>query len=124
MCFMCFIFKGVRFCCRIGNRYLKCLHQGQADVEKHLKSKEHEKSLKSVKMSSKIRFTQENHPLKEVVQKAKIKTATFLPEDNISITFPGKFSPVINDVFTDSKIVKEYISKRTITACIIKDVEV
>ena len=50
---------------------------------------------------------------------AEVKVATMLVHHNIPLALGDELTPLFQDIFSDSKIAKNYSSRRTKTACII-----
>ena len=103
---------------------MSCVHQGQADVARHVASQSHENKVKAVRSSGTldhftVKKTGNMSSVETKARRAEVKVATALASHNVPLAFADHLSPMLRDLFPDSEIAKRYHSAKTKTMCII-----
>lgn len=93
---------------------------GRQDVVHHCKSKTHLSQAKSLKYQPRLTFDmQSRDDLKRT--EAELQMAVLTASSNIPIAFHDCLSPMIRNVFPDSKIASKYHSASTKATCMLNE---
>lgn len=83
---------------------------GRTEVIQHTKTKSHLSQAKSFSSQSKLSFTNPHASEEKKRIEAELKIAVLTAHCNIPLSFHGKLSPTLRQVFPDSKIATKYHS--------------
>lgn len=101
------------------------LVSGKSEIEKHsvgIKHKLNVKSIQGTKPAFSLSNVKEVETFQNNVKVAEIKLASFFGEHNIAFQTVDHLTPVLQDIFPDSKICKAISLHRTKLTSIIKNV--
>lgn len=106
---------------------IACNTEFQADItiiKNHNKSSKHLKSVKKLGSSQPRIDTSffKTNDAQEKVTRAEIKLAAFISEYNLPMRLSDHLTPLLKDIFPDSKIAKEIQMGRIKCTCVIKNV--
>ncbi|CAH1107030.1 unnamed protein product [Psylliodes chrysocephalus] len=106
---------------------IACNTEFQADItiiKNHNKSSKHLKSVKKLGPSQPRIDTSffKTNDAQEKVTRAEIKLAAFISEYNLPMRLSDHLTPLLKDIFPDSKIAKEIQMGRIKCTCVIKNV--
>ena len=110
------------FHCKVCNKDYRCSHQGIADIKRHESSKTHQcivKSAASTSSLSNMGFVPVGSDIDQQAKRAEVKLAVLLAQYNIPLAIMDHLSPMMRDIFPDSKIAKAFSSARTKTSYIV-----
>lgn len=107
--------------CKVCNVELVC---GKSELLKHAEGKKHEKNMSAAKSSTSVSsfFDASKISHQNTVKTAEIKLSVFFAEHNVATHVIDHLTPLLKDVFTDSKICKDIQLGRTKCTEIIKNV--
>ena len=91
---------------------------GKRDVLKHIGTPSHKDLAKSVQTQTKLQFSAPDSTSKSSLV-AELKMAVLTACSNIPQAFHDKLSPTIREVFSDSKVAKNYHSASTKATCML-----
>ena len=108
-----------RFRCTICDKNIKCNHMGKQDVVKHCLTRSHKDQAQVLESQSRICFSapESSESLKRI--EAELKIAVLTASSNIPMAFHDQLSPMVRDVFSDSKIACGYHSASTKATCML-----
>ena len=93
---------------------------GFNDVKRHIESKKHKYSTKTMKSQSSMVSFAKRDTLDDQVTNAELYFTTYMAEHNLSFLAADHFTKVCKVMFPDSKIALGYASGRTKTTAIVK----
>ncbi|XP_044005584.1 uncharacterized protein LOC122850514 [Aphidius gifuensis] len=105
--------------CKVHNRTTG----GKADVIKHGNGLEHLKKMKQTKGQQTMTSSFNNSTsISTKIEKAEIKIAAFIVQENLSIQVADSFVEIWKDIFSDSEVAQKITCNRTKCTAIIKNV--
>ena len=111
------------FKCLVCKKEVSCAHQGEGDLKRHIRGKDHQKALTAKANVKPISsFFMKNNGAEELsVRRAELKFTGFLAEHNLPIAAADHLGHLIRNCFPDSKIAQNYSCARTKASCLLND---